>query len=153
MRYEYIGPVRERDGIGLLPVGGLESLRDPNVLIDLAGGGANTRPFYNPDKNNFAPNLSVAWDPFTSGKTIVRAGYSLSYVIDSLIQMAENAAIDGNQGLTSSPVVNTLSGTVSGGGLRPINEPNFVVPRSMTDQLALSQFPTIFTINPGMLCV
>lgn len=150
LRYEYISPVRERDGIGLLPVGGLESLTNPNVLIDLAGGGAGTRPFYNPDKNNFAPNFSFSWDPFKEGKTAIRGGYSVSFVIDSVIQMAENAAIDGNQGLTSSPIVNTLSGTVSGGGLRPIDEPNFVVPRTMTDQLALTQFPTIFTINPEL---
>ena len=94
--------------------------------------------------------MSFSWDPFKEGKTAVRGGYSLSFVIDSVIQMAENAAIDGNQGLTSSPNVNTLSGTVSGGGLRPIDEPNFVVPRTLTDQLALSQFPTIFTINPEL---
>lgn len=150
LRYEYISPVQERDGIGLLPVGGLEALRDPNVQIDLAGGGAGTRPFYNPDKNNFAPNFSFSWDPFKEGKTAIRGGYSVSFVIDSVIQMAENAAIDGNQGLTSSPNVNTLSGTVSGGGLRPIDEPNFVVPRTLTDQLALSQFPTIFTIDPDL---
>jgi len=150
LRYEYISPVRERDGIGLLPRGGLEALRDPNVIIDLAGGGAGTRPFYNPDKNNFAPNFSFSWDPFKEGKTAVRGGYSVSFVIDSLIQMAENAAIDGNQGLTTAPIVNTLSGTVSGGGLRPIDEPNFLVPRTLTDQLALNQFATLFTIDPNL---
>ena len=150
LRYEYVSPVRERDGIGLLPRGGLEALRDPNVVIDLAGGGAGTRPFYNPDKNNFAPNFSFSWDPFKEGKTAVRGGYSISYVIDSVIQMAENAAIDGNDGLTSSPIVNTLSGTVSGGGLRPITEPNFIVPRTLTDQLALNQFATLFTIDPEL---
>ena len=152
LRYEYIGPVRERDGIGLLPVGGLESLTNPNVVIDVAGGGGNTRPFYNPDKNNFAPNLSFAWSPFKGeeGKTVVRGGYALSYVIDSVIQMAENAAIDGNQGLTSSPAPNNLSGTVSGGGLRPIDTPVFRVPRTLDDQLTLSQFPTLFTIEPNL---
>ncbi|HET9713388.1 MAG TPA: hypothetical protein VFP64_15955, partial [Pyrinomonadaceae bacterium] len=150
LRYEYIGPVRERDGIGLLPVGGLESLRNPNVSIDLAGGGANTRPFYNPDKNNFAPNFSFSWDPFNKGKTVVRGGYSLSFVIDSIIQMAENAAIDGNQGLTAVSSPNNLSGTVSGGGLRPIDTPAFNVPRTLDDQLTLSQFPTLFTIDPDL---
>ena len=150
LRYEYVGPVRERDGIGLLPVGGLESLTNPNVSIDLAGGGANTRPFYNPDKNNFAPNFSFSWDPFNEGKTVVRGGYSLSFVIDSIIQMAENAAIDGNQGLTSVSSPNNLSGTVSGGGLRPIDTPAFKVPRTLDDQLTLSQFPTLFTIDPDL---
>ncbi|MCU1221038.1 MAG: hypothetical protein JWN42_2235, partial [Candidatus Angelobacter sp.] len=31
------------------------------------------------DKNNFAPRLSVAWDPFKDHKTVVRAGYGIFY--------------------------------------------------------------------------
>jgi len=150
MRYEYIAPVQEENGVGLLPVGGLENLTNPNVVIDLAGGGANTRPFYNPDRNNFAPNFSFSWDPFREGKTAIRGGYSISFVIDSVIQTAENAAIDGNDGLTSTSTLNTLSGTASGGGIVPISTPVFKVPRSLDDQLALTQFPTLFTLDPNL---
>ena len=45
------------------PGGGLEALNDPNLVLDLAGGGKGTRPFYKPDKNNFAPELQLLVGP------------------------------------------------------------------------------------------
>jgi hypothetical protein len=150
LRHDTFTPVQETNGIGLMPVGGLNELYNPNLVYDLAGGGNGTRPFYNPDHNNFAPNISFAWDPFNSGKTSIRAGYSVSYVIDSLIQMAENAAIDGNDGLTSTVTAQNLTGTVSGGGLIPISTPVFKVPRTLKDQQALNQAPTAFTLDPNL---
>ncbi|HZB43933.1 MAG TPA: hypothetical protein VE360_01745, partial [Pyrinomonadaceae bacterium] len=150
VRYDYYSPVEEADGIGLLPVGGLEALQDPNVVLDLAGGGNGTRPFYNPDRNNFAPNFSFSWDPFGGGKTALRGGYSINFVIDSVIQASENSAIDGNDGLTSVQTLAGLNGTVSGGGIVPIDTPTFRVPRTLADQQLLNQNPTIFTIDPNL---
>src|SRR5262249_59097769 len=31
------------------------------------------------DRNNFGPRLSLAWDPFKTDKTVVRAGYGIFY--------------------------------------------------------------------------
>jgi hypothetical protein len=150
LRYDYYTPTQETNGIGLMPVGGLSELTNPNLVYDLAGGGNGTRPFYNPDRNNFAPNISFAWDPFKSGKTSIRAGYSISYVIDSLIQMAENSAIAGNDGLSSTVTLPNLTGTVSGGGLISITTPTFKVPRTLKDQQAINPAPTAFTIDPNL---
>lgn len=149
LRYDYYSPTREAGGIGLLPRGGLEALNDPNMIIDLAGGGQGTRPFYQPDRNNFAPSLSFSWDPFKNGKTAVRAGYSLNYVIDSLIQMAENAAIDGMDGLSSVVTDRNINARVSG-GLPPVATPSFKIPRTLKDQQTININPTVFTIDPKL---
>jgi hypothetical protein len=36
-------------------------------------------PLYNKDFNNFAPRVSVAWDVFGKGTTVVRAGVGVFY--------------------------------------------------------------------------
>ncbi len=149
LRYDYYSPAREVNGLGLLPRGGIEALYDPNLVLEQAGGGKGTRPFYNPDRNNFAPNFSFSWDPFKNGKTAIRGGYSISYVIDSLIQTAENAAIDGNDGLTSVVTVPNINATVSG-SLPAVNTPQFKVPRTLKDQQTINQSPTVFSIDPNL---
>jgi len=149
LRHDYYDPVREVNGLGLLPRGGLEALYDPNLVLEQAGGGKGTRPFYKPDKNNFSPNFSFSWDPFGEGKTAIRGGYSISHVIDSLIQTAENAAIDGNDGLSSVVSQPNINATVSG-GLPAVATPTFKVPRTLKDQQAINPNPTVFAIDPNL---
>src|SRR5437764_2989200 len=68
LRYEYYSVMSERDG--------------HTAVVDFACGGfcpAGT-PMYSPDRNNFAPRLSVAWLPGAScGKTTIRSGFGMYY--------------------------------------------------------------------------
>jgi hypothetical protein len=147
LRWEYISTPTEKKGLTLLPrTRGLEALYDPNAIIDFAGSGTG-RPFFDEDYNNFAPSVSLAWDPFGEGKTSIRAGYSISYVVDNNITTILNAT-NGNNGLQSGVTLLNTSGTVSGGGIRPINPPTFKVPRTVSDNLALDPQAALFTIDP-----
>ena len=111
---------------------------------DFAGAGTG-RPFLGKDWNNFAPNLSVAWDPFKDGKTSIRGGFAISYAIDNNATVLNNAAVNGNAGLSSAVTRTDLAGTVSGGGVITLATPAFLVPRTLVNQLSLSQTPTLFT--------
>jgi hypothetical protein len=157
LRWEYIGPVTERDGLGLMPRDtSLAVLNDPNAVLDFAGKGTG-REFLAKDLNNFAPNFSFAWDPFKDGKTSIRGGFAISYAIDNNATVLNNSSVGGNAGLQSTNTITTLAGTVSGGivncpGTPPVCTtfdsvpiPAFKVPRTLVDQLSLSQTPTLFT--------
>ncbi|HJR07542.1 MAG TPA: carboxypeptidase regulatory-like domain-containing protein [Pyrinomonadaceae bacterium] len=150
LRWEYVSPPTERNGLALLPVNtSLDALRDPNAVLDFAGNGTG-RAFHNKDLNNFAPNVSIAWDPFNDGKTSVRAGYAISYVLDNNVTTVQNAAISSNAGLSSAVSLTGLGGTISGGGAVPVPAPTFRVPRTIADNLTISQTPTLFTVDPNL---
>jgi hypothetical protein len=38
---------------------------------------------YQPERLNFAPRIGLAWDPFGDGKSSLRAGFSLAFVLFS----------------------------------------------------------------------
>ena len=144
MRWEYISPLTERDGLGLMPVDtSLAALNNPRAVLDFAGKGTG-REFLAKDLNNWAPNFSFAWDPFKTGKTSIRGGFSIAYAIDNNATVLNNSSVGGNAGLAST-ITQDLTSTVSGGGIVPIATPTFRVPRTIEDNLALSQTPTLFT--------
>jgi hypothetical protein len=76
LRWDYYGVVAEKDNLfsnitALDPADGTFTLQQTGTP-GLSG-------LYKPDYGNFAPRLSVAWDVFGAGKTVVRAGYGLFY--------------------------------------------------------------------------
>src|SRR5262245_41935597 len=150
LRYELVFPMRIVNGGALLPEKGLDSLFGisgannlfrPNYMPGTAqnnltfAGTDDTRPLWNLDKNNFAPFIGFAYQPgfqsgigrllFGSGKSSVRAGYSISYTRESI--GSYDSVINGNQGLSQTITTAPLTGVLTSAGV-PITTPNFKVP-------------------------
>lgn len=117
VRYELITTPKEANNLGLLPVGGSAGLYgvsgDGNLFMP--GTLTGTAPvlnyapngeFFKMDKNNFAPVLGFAWDPFKNGKMSLRGGYRISYFQGGYSVIDQT--LDDNEGLilTTTRTVN-----------------------------------------------
>jgi hypothetical protein len=154
VKWEYLSPYDERDGLMVGPVytnsgNPISTLLDPNGSVDFL------KQAWTPQWHNFAPTVGLAWDPFKNGKTSVRAGYTLTYVNDDQYRFAGNAA-DGNAGLTST--VNLLQNGSSAlyypgsfGSIPAVAAPAFKMPRTYADQLALSTTNVVWALDPNIV--
>jgi hypothetical protein len=150
LRYDYFTPVDERNGMALFPI---IQFNDPvrtllsDSILDFAGSSVG-RPFYNRDKNNFAPNVGVAWDPFGTSKTSVRAAYSVFYVNDQHVASLFNST-NTNDGLATGIAATGLAGRISVN--RPqIPVPDFLIPRRFSDNNAEDPFSAFALPDPNL---
>lgn len=115
LRWEYQGVFDLNSGLILQPDNRLQGIFGPAPVGDIFNpvttpaatdvplnfaGGHNGKPLYNRDWNNFAPTLGFAWDPFSDGKTAIRAGFATHYSTDGFTLFAPAAT--GNTGLFST---------------------------------------------------
>jgi hypothetical protein len=150
VRWEYAGRFDERDGLLLSPIFTSRGVRDTllsDATLDFAGHAVN-RPLYSKDLNNFAPNIGLSWDLFGDGKTSLRTGYSINFVNDEVMAVADNAT--GNNDGLQAIVGRTDLVTTMSGNLPTFGAPVFQVPRFASDNFDLNPTSALFALDPKL---
>lgn len=76
LRWDYFGVVREKNNL-LSNITSLDLAGSTFTLTQVGQPGLSS--LYNPDKKDFAPRVSAAWDVTGKGKTVVRAGFGMFF--------------------------------------------------------------------------
>ncbi len=76
LRWDYFGVVGEKNNL-LSNITNLDAAGSTFTLTQVGQPGLSQ--LYNPDKRDFAPRVSLAWDVTGKGRTVVRAGYGMFY--------------------------------------------------------------------------
>jgi hypothetical protein len=128
LRYELYTPLNNPDQVSLEPVfngNPVATLTSPTGRFQPVGGNAgNPGDFFKMDKDNFGPNISVAYTPTFhnrllgsmfpgEGKTVIRGGFRVDYVNDEYVRSADNASLN-NVGLGSTTAFARLNGAANG---------------------------------------
>ena len=121
VRYDYFPPVEETNGLLIQP-----QLINNNPVQTLLGNatlnfqGTN---LYNAQKDNFAPNVGLAWSPREN--FVVRAGYSITYAQEDMLEAVLDT-VSINTGLQATSNITNASGTLS--SPTPLPTPTFQIP-------------------------
>jgi hypothetical protein len=149
VRYEYWTVLKEKNNLFLLPTlkngNIIDTLLDPFATFDFIGKG--DRYMYNPDRNNFAPNIGFAFDPTGTGKTSIRGGYSISFFNDEAITAIRNN-VNTNNGLASTAQIVNLTDRASAPPAIPT--PAYKVPRTQVDNYALDSSAGLGRPDPNL---
>lgn len=78
VRWDYFGVVREENNL-LSNITRVSPSPGSGTFTLTQVGQAGLSSLYNPDKKDFAPRVSAAWDVTGKGKTVVRAGFGLFF--------------------------------------------------------------------------
>ena len=136
LRYEYLTPLHEKYGrmanLDIAP--GFAGV----AVVTPATAGPYTGSFpdglVNPDRNNFAPRIGIAWKPIKGKQTTVRAGYGM-YYNGSVYNAAANKMAQ------QPPFAKTSSVNSSTGNLLTIQQGFLTVnPQQITNTFAIDRF-------------
>jgi hypothetical protein len=113
--------------------------------------------FRNPrtDRNNFAPRVGFAWDPFGSGRTAVRGGFGVSYDVTfqnlTTLQLPPQFQVEQNETITCSGLAGPApgwcasgTGFLAGGGLLS----QLVVPQTVEEARTSTGSLIVDTVQP-----
>ena len=108
LRYSYFGPLSAKQGNMFVATPGAGS----NYLTGLTVQKGNS---WNAQKDNFGPQIGVAWSPSRfRDKLVIRAGYGLNYNQE---EIAISANIQGNPGLVVFPSLSMATPTSPNPGI------------------------------------
>jgi len=127
LRYEYNGVIKEANNLlgNFSPTAGLVQV------------GQQIHSPYNGDHTNFAPRVGVAWDPFGTGKTVLRAGGGVIY---ETVNWESFLAFNNVFGLDTIPTGGILNG-VQGTGTITSGVQNVANPATPWDTWGVSTTP------------
>ena len=122
LRYEYLGLYREAHNriVNLAPAPGFTAVVPVYPDTTAQYGGFYPASLINPDRNNFAPRLGIAWRPFGE-KTVVRAGYGINYNLGQYRQMVTNLAYQPPFSFTQTNIANSPTDLSLQNGFPPPN--------------------------------
>jgi len=91
VRYEYYAPWTEENGKAVridlgAPAGSCFGNCPPLRIVKSEPG----KGYYNPDRNNFAPRVGLAYSPFGGNRTVIRAAYGIFYAPPIATQQVNN---------------------------------------------------------------
>ncbi len=94
VRYEYDSPIAERYG-RLVNLAVADNFASATPIVERSAGA-----LFQPDRNNIAPRIGLAWKPFPASTIVVRGGYGVYYdkpLYRSIAtQMAQQAPLSNN---------------------------------------------------------
>ena len=76
LRYDYFGVVGEKNNL-LSNITNLDPINNTYTMTQVGQPGLSS--LYNPDRKDFAPRVSAAWDVTGKGKTVIRAGWGMFF--------------------------------------------------------------------------